>query len=243
VRRLIGLGLALLAVLLALPALAGDRASSNFIGFSQSGQYFAFEEYGYYDGSGFAYSSIYILDLNKDAWVKGSPFRLEASDEATPLDIIRARARTEAEPGLKSASINDPPEIAAMIGDGVPDTGATTLRFGVPSFSGPGSVVGDFTLKLKTFPIGPEDGKCVEFLAERPSGYALTLTGDGEDREIHRDAALPESRGCPEAYRLYAVVMPVEDSDISHAVAIISVFPYAFEGPDRRFLAVPIGAP
>jgi predicted secreted protein len=242
-RPLIGIGLTLMALLFASPAFAGDRASSSFIGYSESGQYFAFEEYGFQDGSGFAFSTIYILDLDKDAWVKGSPFRLQADDENTALDVIRARARTAADTGLKSAAINYPVEIAALIGDGVPDTDATTLRFGVPGFRGPGTVEGDFTLDLEQFPIGPETDPCVEFIAERPLGYALSITAEGKTHELHRDTSLPASRGCPVAYRLFAVVTPIWQSSLTHAVAIISVFSHGFEGPDRNFIAVPLVAP
>ena len=61
---------------LALPALAGDRALFQPIGFSADGRYFAFEEYGVQDGSGFPYSNTYILDLPADKWVNGTPVRM-----------------------------------------------------------------------------------------------------------------------------------------------------------------------
>jgi hypothetical protein len=35
--------------------------------------------------------------------------------------------------------------------------------------------------------------------------------------------------------------MPFMSPSIADAVAIISVYPGGFEGPDRRFLAVPLG--
>jgi hypothetical protein len=37
------------------------------------------------------------------------------------------------------------------------------------------------------------------------------------------------------------MVMPFQGTTLSNAVAIISVYPGGFEGPDRRFLAVPLG--
>ena len=51
------------AIAFAGPALAGDRAVIDFIGYSADSRYFAFEEFGIQDGSGFPYSSIYIIDL------------------------------------------------------------------------------------------------------------------------------------------------------------------------------------
>ena len=41
-------------MLLVTPALAGDRALIDVIGYSQDTDYFAFEEFGIQDGSGFA---------------------------------------------------------------------------------------------------------------------------------------------------------------------------------------------
>ena len=56
--------LAVFAILLAnTPAVAGDRAMIDFIGYSQDMRYFAYEEYGVSDGVGLAYSTIYIVDL------------------------------------------------------------------------------------------------------------------------------------------------------------------------------------
>ena len=47
----------------AAPALAGDAAQFDPIGFSEDGRYFAYEEYGIQDGSGFPYATIYLVDL------------------------------------------------------------------------------------------------------------------------------------------------------------------------------------
>src|SRR3954467_13724214 len=64
-------------VFAAAPAMAGDRALFNFLGYSDNSDYAAFEEFGQYDGSGGYYSHIYIVDLGKDAWVSGSPYTVE----------------------------------------------------------------------------------------------------------------------------------------------------------------------
>eukprot|EP01036_Dinobryon_divergens_P042760 gene42760-56842_t len=61
-----------LLTLAVVPALAGDRALIDFIGYSEDGQYFAFEEYGIGDGSGAPYSHIFIVDLAADAWGDGA---------------------------------------------------------------------------------------------------------------------------------------------------------------------------
>ena len=78
------MALLLLAGLLLSPvARAGDAAEFRAHGFSSDaqGRYFAFEEFGVQDGSGFPYSNIYNVDLEKDAWVDESPVRVTIKEE------------------------------------------------------------------------------------------------------------------------------------------------------------------
>ncbi|KKB78683.1 hypothetical protein VW35_09160 [Devosia soli] len=220
------------------PALAGDRALIDFIGFSPDAKYFAFEEYGIQDGSGFPYSTIYVIDLANDAWVKGTPFRARAEDEYTPLLAIRAEAMSEAFATIDQYEISAPVDIAALIGDGVPDTDAKTLAFGRPGYEA-GAVIEQRQLTLTSFPATSLED-CSGYFGSEPLGFALELSGGAEPVTVHRDeGALPRSRGCPLDYRLYAVVLPALDAPEGTGVAIVSVYPGGFEGPDRRFLAVP----
>ena len=62
-------------------AVSGDFATRHIHGFSADGKLFAFEEYGVQDGSGFPYSTIYIIDTDTDNWTAGSPFKAQLNDE------------------------------------------------------------------------------------------------------------------------------------------------------------------
>lgn len=228
-----------LALLASTPAMSGDRALIDIIGYSGDARYFAFEEFGIQDGSGFAYSSIYIIDLTTDSWVLGTPVRMQAEDEQVSLSQIRAQVQQQAAENIETLGIDIPVEIAAMIGDGAPGTDAQTLRFGAPAYT-PGEVSGDYELRLSQFPTTAAS-PCAEWFSIEPNGYQLIIADKGSERLIHRDASLPRSRGCPVTYRLYGVVMPFQSGTISDAVALISVYPGGFEGPDRRFIAVPLG--
>ena len=219
--------------------LVRQRARIDFIGYSDDGRYFAFEEYGIQDGSGFAYSSIYMIDLSTDSWVVGTPIRAQADDEGVSLSQIRAEVQVQAAPELAGFGIEVPAEFAALLGDGAPDMDGRTLRFGSPGY-GPGEVSGDYELRLSTFPTTAA-APCAEWFSVDPLGYQLVIADSGTERRIHRDGALPRSRGCPVTYRLYGVVLPFNAGSISDAVALISVYPGGFEGPDRRFIAVPLG--
>jgi predicted secreted protein len=230
-------------LLLAVPALAGDRALIDFLGYSDDGKYFAFEEYGVQDGSGFAYSDIYVVDLVADKWMYGSPFHAQANDTNwdRPLADVRAEAMGKAKDKLDEVKISRPVEILALLGDGVPDADGKQMVWRHTQCCMPGQTEDtDFTLTLETFPAKGADN-CQDSYAEGMGvvGYGLTVRYGEESTELHRDGAtLPKSRGCTLDYRLYAVVSPFEDG--FHRVAIISSYPFGFEGPDRRFLAVPI---
>ena len=65
-------------MLLVLPAMAANRALINMIGYSEDGDYFAFEQFGIQDGSGFAYSEVFVVDLANDKWTAGTPFEVQA---------------------------------------------------------------------------------------------------------------------------------------------------------------------
>ena len=224
--------------LLAAPALAGDRALVEFIGFSEDAHYFAFEEMGIQDGSGFAYANIYIVDLERDSWVAGTPVRARAEDEDKTIADMRIKARMEAGPIIVQSKISVVADVAALIGDGAVGLDAHALSFGRPSYAA-GEVMDERQLTLETFATkSPED--CEGFFGSAPLGFALTLSGGDAPVTLHRDdGTLPQSRGCPLDYRLYAVVLPGLDAPQGGGVVIVSVYPGGFEGPDRRFLAVP----
>jgi predicted secreted protein len=220
---------------------AGDRALLDLIGYSHDRLYLAFEEYGVNDGTETAFSNIYIVDLSSSEFAGGSPFRAEADDDVQqPLAEIRARTAEAAKAALADLQVDEPADIDALSGDGVLGP-ASEMRFGLPVYGlQPATTEGDYTLSLETFDI-PETA-CKGSVGAARQGFALKLSGDGPTRELHRDTTLPEWRECPVGYRLYAVVTPHE-GDLSAGVAIVAAYPFAFEGPSRRFVAVPLGKP
>ena len=227
---------ALLAASLALatPALAGDRAQFNPIGFSDDGRYFAFEEFGIQDGSGFPYSSIYVLDLPADKWV-GTPVRVRDDSEDARIQDVRAEAATKAAGVLAQSRIDYPAMTVALNADGEPDAAAYSLRFGRPGY-GLDPVQSESLLEIEVFDLPPAEDCAI--MDNETKGFALKVDGV----EITRDSGqVPKSRGCVMDYRVHAVIAP-SDVDVvpSVPVAIVSVYPYGFEGPDRRFIAVPL---
>jgi predicted secreted protein len=83
-------------------------------------------------------------------------------------------------------------------------------------------------------------GNCAE--GDGPyKGFTLTLKDLklNQSHVIHRDSAVPASRGCPLGYAITAVVAPMGYPDTDRLVAMVSVFTRGFEGVDERFIAVP----
>jgi len=235
----------LLTLLGMLPALAGDRAELNVLGYSHDPRYFAFEEFGTHDGSGGHYSHIYVVDLTTDTWVNGTPFSTEQdgnADQVAPdLPAVRAKTMRLAAPMLSDLKIEVPATPLVLLGDGVPAADGKTMTAAFPSCCGPNDTdaARALTLNLTTFAAK----SAMECPVEEAFGYALSASfADGTSRELHRDGAdLPKSRSCPQDYRLYAIYSPFEA--FGPRVAIVSSYPFDFEGTSRRFLAVPIDTP
>lgn len=237
--RRVSLAVAALA-LMAAPAVAGDRALIDLLGFSSDSRYLAFEEFGIQDGSGFPYANIYLIDLSTDKWAGGSPFRTLLQVEDGTVAAARIAARQQAATALYQLDITQPLLVAAMIADGEGGDGQS-LVFGRPGYM-PGEVRSQHKLTLKMFPADTPE-PCEENFGEKAKGFSLTLSEGKDATLIHKDEGpLPASRGCVTTYRIYAVVLPV-DAEVAMGAAIISVYPHGFEGPDRRFIAVPLTVP
>jgi predicted secreted protein len=236
--------LTLLACLAAAwPAVAADRAMLNMLGYSADGRYFAFEQFGIQDGSGFAFSEVFVVDLVEDKWTSGTPFKAQAEDEATPLQQTRDAAMDKARAQLDAHGIGVPVQILALIGDGAAEQSGKRLTWSTPACCGPGDTQDDSqALVLSLRGITSKDDYCRDM---SPSGYALDYQDGAALRRLHEDGdTLPASRGCTLDYRIYAVVQPYQDLYLpnfeSRRVAIIATYPFGFEGVDRRFLVVPI---
>lgn len=235
---------ALLITLFVSKGVAGDYAFERVIGYSSDGRYFAFEEYGVQDGSGFPYSHIFVIDLETDTFAPQTPVRVRLNNKSASLATARARAASNAKGVLKRYDVRHPAQViyARGLGDlansGTDLSAPVTTRVQLPSFTDPTEPSrGHFDLTLVHFPV-PSVAKCPVDAV----GFQLEKTDEaGKRRFIHRDEKIFKSRGCPLKYRISRVYVPVHvTSDTPFAAALVSVFTFGFEGRDRRFIVLPI---
>lgn len=238
-RRLLVSSFTLLA--LAAPALAGDAAERRFYGFSPDGQRFAFAEYGVQAGSGFPYANLYALDLGEDAWLRGAPVRVrldETDTRKTEGDALRAAER-RGRRLLRQNQLSEPGRL--LWSQPLTETRGDSAEAHFMERNLPGLTKGrsfDLTLQTSDAP----DGKCEQYGADLRR-FSLTLTiDDGASRQVYADPeTLPESRGCALGYSLSDVIEgPALENGGHYLVVLVNVFKLGFEGPDRRFLVVPV---
>lgn len=240
------LALLLLLFLSAGRAEAANGAALGLIGFSPDGRFFAFEQYGHEDASGFPHWDVFVIDLEKNEWVKGTPVELWLEEDGASLAEARDKARGSAAEALKAANVVAPAQLLAAN----PATEVVAERerivfdrwyrsWGSRADDG-GTELGRHELKLERIVL-PRPEKCHP---DDGDTYGFTLThkrlDDGASRVIHQDTRIPASRGCPVTYDIAAVVAQTGFPERDRLVAIIGVYAKGFEGLDHRFIAVPL---
>jgi predicted secreted protein len=224
----------IIATLCCSAAHAGDFAKRHIHGFSPNGGLFAFEEYGVQDGSGFPYSTIYVIDTNTDQWTANSPYRVRLDDESASVFQAREEARILA--GLVMKSFEDRGNIVAT--KRPTDTTHSAKRMS----ANPRLVVPpidreiEFRLEKLSF---AASGNCEAF--GESAGFKLTKIATDPSqttRILHEDTNVPNSRNCPLDYDLADIVTYYPDNAQPKVAVLILVKKVGFEGPDGRYMAV-----
>lgn len=229
------LWLLLLLTAATISARAADNAERAVIGFSPDGRYFAFEQYGVQDGSGFPYSEIFVIDVNANSWVKGSPFRARVEDDGALLSAARTKAAKAASGLISALKISEPGQILAS--QPVTEVSPDRRRVSFDAFYQLHKATGRYTLSLDLVPF-PAPQNCYADDGKQ-MGFKLTITDNEQktSKEVYADTAIPSSRYCPRDYDIADVVVH------GAHVALIGVYTPGFEGADRRLIAVPFKLP
>lgn len=229
--------------------LAGDYAQPNLIGYSPDFRFFAYEEFGIEDGSGFPYSNFYLIDLKADPAIiiEQTQHKFDLNSDPPPEELvhIRMQAFEKAQVWIDGAHVAWPAQLLAYNGDGVPDNlelksdQGLYLRFGPTGYNG--AVTGDYLLSLIYTEVQTSKA-CTESDTSQPVGFTLNLTDNDYDTtyNIYQTMGLPIQSVCPLSFTISGVYAPFEANDISDAIALISIYSQGYEGLDRRFMVVPI---
>ncbi len=232
-------GISLLILLLLLgfagPAQAGEIAERKILGFSPDGRYFAFEQFGVQDGSGFPYADIFVIDTSTDEWVKGSPFRVLLKDERAQPVGARKKALARAGNLLRKLKISEQGRLLASNPPSELSADPYRVEVNVSQIAVGAPDRRSFTLE-ETVLANP---RCATFTGEPIKGFRLTtLSRDGARIVLHNDTSIPKSRGCPLRYALSDIVVFEPGAGRRIFAILVSVYALGFEGPDRRFLAI-----
>ena len=236
--------------------LALGEASFEFIGFSQDGQYLAFEQYGIQDGSGFPRSEIFVVDVDDNAYV-AAPFVMFLQDEESlSLEQVRTANLNNAQSTLDSVGIVPENTGQKMVSRLPTDLFADSQNVYFPKRP----VLALYRYKVDdsdysatndyyqiTLDTQPATSTNCEFNdgVNYPSPAILTLTlRDAETQAIQvlqEDSSLPESRGCVFEYvirEVYFYQRFTESETIEKVAVFLNSYQLGFEGPDAEWLVV-----
>ncbi len=232
----------LLLLVISIPstALAGDYAELNYIGVSENGKYMAFEEYGVQDGSGFAYSNVYFVEVETNKYA-AKPVRILVKDEQASLENIRKKSKKSAAKNLKKFGIVKGNMGKVVVSRLMTDSafvinpykdGSKTQNIKFRSHVGSLYGIGDYELILN--PIKVEDKK--DYVDNPVYKLDLSFRDLNKNTQVtlQKDKALPKTRGLPVAYRTEKIYLYGEDK----IIVFLNVFTSGFEGPDMRYMVV-----
>lgn len=234
-RLAIGLLAAILGAAVPTASSAADAARRDIIGFSPDGTYFAFEEWGVQDGSGFPYSNVYVIDNRIDEWVPGSPFRALLQGDWAKPDQARTQARNAASSMLVQLGIGRKGRVVLSDPAEKLEAAARFLAFTVPDEA---NARGLGTVRLRITEHQLNRAGCS--FGNQLRGFVLQLE-DAQGapiRILHEDKDIPPSRGCPKGYGLSDVIVYPREGRGPVLIVIVSVYRFGFEGVDRRYIGI-----
>ena len=233
--------LATLAFLLSLAICqAGDFAEFRSLGFSESGQYYAFAQMGIRDGSGFPYAELWVIDVakneqaatsaielsdDKDVEAGSAELALKKAIEAARLERFSIKAN--ANPG-SDLLMHLPTDHSAFTGN--------VFSFEPAIDGGASGIAAKYEVRLETTDTTPASKDIpTEFGPAKMLKLSIAGLDDasGTVQILQQDKRLPKSRAYPLAYQIRRVTTCKDG-----IVVIVSYTTPGFEGPDVRYMAI-----
>lgn len=220
--------------IMATSLLAEDIAFRRIIGFSADGNYFAFEQSGVLNGSGEAYSDIFLIDTRKNSWVDGSPFRARGGRGPDGVRRVRHEARQKARPALREYGIREKGVVLAS--NPITELSALPNRVTVASHRALNAL--DRALVFSIDEVDVPTSRCRAYTGKPVKGLVIRVRRDnGRDEVLHEDDRIPQSRGCPTSYRIEDVVRLNKRGGGAVYVVIYSFISSGAHGEELRYIA------
>lgn len=233
-KKLISLLMPALFSIATLPVHSAELAELGATGFSEDGAYFAFEQYGIQDGSGFPHASITIVDVVNDSWVPGMPIAVKLENDSANANAARSAVQQKAGPVANKYGIQSSYGVV-LAHNPVSEVSADPKRVRFRPFKTTTNIGDPIEVTLNEYPL-PAGGNCA--VHGQTFGYRLLLSQPGQVKLLHEDTRIPKSRGCPLAYRIDQVIAyHIAGGEMVLAIMLVMNVP-GFEGPDGKYLAV-----
>jgi predicted secreted protein len=205
----------ILLIALGIPAFAGDASEYRFLGFSDDLKYCAFEISGVHDGSGFPYTTLYLIVVDSNDYA-AKPIEVTGENGETPEEV-RAGAEKSAATRLRALRID-----GSRIGTGSEISGDHVLS--APLQDGEAS----YTLRLVERDAGPDPDT-----SEDQKMFELDLMKDGRVQVLQKDSSLPRGRRGAYQYGIRAAYI-----NAGKVAVFVEYMRPGFEGPDTRQMIV-----
>ncbi len=231
-RAITHFGPVIIATCFGMPAFSGDASNLEIIGFSDDGSIFSFEEFGEEDGSGFAYVNRHIV--SKD----GSGNRtIEFVDRTGTLSIAETRQEFSQDLGNFELAAFEKDPGTTLVFNPITELSADWHRASFTPVFSETLHAGVYELRLHELFEKAQSSKppCAE-VVEELAGYQLTLSKNGESEAlVHQKRPVEIGAGCPLGYRIGAVHLSPDNSEVTTIAVLIHTAFYGFEGRDYRY--------
>ncbi len=222
-----------LFVVLALPAWGKMETSLELIGFSEDGSYVAYQVLEPYTESGYALSSIFVVDVVKNDFAV-EDIVIKTDFGHTEPELLIA-TREKARPILDRFGIVEGNSgVRVYKNPGAPTWGEKKAFLKKAEFSiGEGDTASNYSVMLEEREV--ETDKCpnLDMFGTNPRIFTLSLAGDGWVKILQRDQVLYTSRHYPYAYTVYSVYAYAD-----RVAVFLNAYTFGFEGDDVYKLIV-----
>lgn len=211
---------------------AGDAAQLRFLGFSESGKYLAFQEYGITDGEGATFVNLYLVDVENNYILDEGIETRDTSGQTTQQ--VLATNLQQAKNKLKEFGIIADNVGEKMISRPFSDVGTDEkkARFAI------GTPLAGLQHRTYQLTLNEKDGGvCTSAgvpISSRKFGLTLLNEATKVSKILKKDVAFPQNDDCPTRYRIQDVYIYHEEFI---AVFINSLSP-GYEGENMRYLVV-----